>query len=76
MLDLQCVVVNDDALDDQPQYGLTFARIGRVQPGANALGERGEARQRLVRLQALIAQPEQPLVLLLGRWRCSTRARR
>jgi hypothetical protein len=66
MLDLQCVVVDDDALDDEPQYGLPLAGIGRVQPRADAPAERGEARQRLARLQPPAAQPEQLVVLLPG----------
>jgi hypothetical protein len=66
MLDLQCIVVDDDALDDQPEYGLAFARTGRVQPGTDALAEGGEAGQGLTCLQPLIAQPKQPFMLLLG----------
>src|SRR5215217_4591998 len=66
MLDLQCVVVDDDALDDQLEYRLPLAWIGCVQPGADAPAERGKARQCLTCLQSLIAEPKQPLVLLLG----------
>src|SRR6185295_2687724 len=45
MLDLQCVVVDDDALADELEEPLPLAGIGRVQPGADALAERGKARQ-------------------------------
>ena len=55
MLDLQCVVVDDDALDDELEEPLPLAGIGRVQPGADALAERGKARQCLTCLQPLIA---------------------
>ena len=55
MLDLQCVVVDDDALDDQLEYGLVFARAGRVQASADAFAECGQACQRLPRLQSLVA---------------------
>jgi hypothetical protein len=55
MLDLQSVVVDDDALDDELEEPLPLAGIGRVQPGADALAERGKARQCLTCLQPLIA---------------------
>lgn len=55
MLDLQCVVMDDDALDDQPENGLALAGIGDFQPRADARTERGKARQRLARLQPLLA---------------------
>ena len=55
MLDLQGVVVDDDALDDQPQDDLSFGDVGGLQPGADALGKRGQAGERLSGLEPLRA---------------------
>jgi transposase len=65
MLDLQAVVVNDDALDDQLQDSLPFSDAGGVQPRTDALRERGQADQYLLGLKLLLAQAKALLMLLL-----------
>jgi hypothetical protein len=54
MLDLQSVVVDDDALDHQPQDGLTLGAIGGLQSGADALAERDQAGERLLGPELLL----------------------
>jgi hypothetical protein len=54
MLDLQSVVVDDDALDHQPQDGLPLGAIGGLQSGADALAERGQAGERLLGPELLL----------------------
>src|SRR3954454_7619173 len=48
MLDLQAAVTDDDALDYQLQDRLPLGDAGRVQPGADAVAEAGQAGQRLL----------------------------
>jgi transposase len=55
MLDLQCVVMDDDALDDQLQNGLAFDYARSVQSRLDPFTERGQARQRFLGLNALLA---------------------
>jgi len=55
MLDLQGVVVDDDALNHQPQDGLPLGDVGGWQSGADALGERGQAGERLLGPEPLLA---------------------
>jgi hypothetical protein len=50
MVDLQAVLMNDDALDHELQDRLPLGDAGRVQPGADAFAERGQTRQRLLGL--------------------------
>ena len=54
MLDLQSVVVDDDALDHQPQDGLPLGAVGGLQSGADALAERDQAGERLLGPELLL----------------------
>jgi transposase len=65
MLDLQGVVVDDDALDDQPQDGLTLAEISGSQPATDTLAERGQASECFVCLEPLLVKAALPVILLL-----------
>src|SRR4051795_8913984 len=66
MLDLQAAVTDDDALDYQLQDRLPLGDAGRVQPGADAVAEAGQAGQRLIGVDPSLAQPAMLLVVLLG----------
>jgi len=55
MADLQVVLVNDDALDDELQDCLLLGERGFVQPAAHAFAERGQVEQELLGLSALAA---------------------
>lgn len=55
MADLQAVLVNDDALDDELQDCLLLSERGFVQPAAHAFAERGQVKQELLGLGALAA---------------------
>jgi len=66
MLDLQAVVVDDDALDDQLQDRLSLCGAGGLQPRADALGETSQADQCLLSLKLLLSQAKVLLMLLLG----------
>src|SRR4051794_9653567 len=66
MLDLQAAVTDDDALDYQLQDRLPLGDAGRVQPGADAVAEAGEAGQRLIGVDPSLAQPAMLLMVLLG----------
>ena len=65
MLDLQGIVMDDDALDDEPHNVLTFAGVGSRQTGADALAERGDAFESLPGLEAFLGHPALMSVLLL-----------
>src|SRR5215210_8387982 len=54
MLDLQCAVMDDDALDYQLQNGLAFDHARSVQSRSDPFTERGQARQRFLGLNALL----------------------
>ena len=56
MLDLDAVVVHDDALDDQLQDRLPLGDARGLQPGGDPRAEGREALQRRVRTQALLLQ--------------------
>src|SRR4051794_35032952 len=66
MLDLQAAVTDDDALDYQLQDRLPLGDAGRVQPGADAVAEAGQAGQRLIGVDPSLAQPAMLLMVLLG----------
>jgi len=53
--DLQAVLVDDDALDDELQDRLLLGERGLVQPAAHAFAERGQVAQDLLGLGALAA---------------------
>jgi hypothetical protein len=53
--DLQTVLVDDDALDDELQDRLLLGEGGLVQPAAHAFAERGQIEQDLLGLGALAA---------------------
>ncbi len=55
MLDLQAAVMNDDPFDHQLQDGLPLGDAGRVQPGADAFAKPGQARQRVLGMDPLLA---------------------
>ena len=65
MLDLQAIVMNNDALDYQLQDSLAFGDAGSLQPGANALRESCQAGQYLLSLKLLLTQTKALLMLLL-----------
>ena len=56
MLDLDMVVVDDDALDDQLQDRLPLGDVRALQPCRDAPAERRQAVERLVRVQPPLAQ--------------------
>jgi transposase len=56
MLDLDMVVVDDDALDDQLQDRLPLGDVCALQPCRDAPAERRQAVERLVRVQPPLAQ--------------------
>ncbi len=53
--DLQAVLVDDDALDDELQDCLLLGERGFVQPAAHAFAEHGQVEQELLGLSALAA---------------------
>ena len=55
MADLQVVLMDDDALDDELQDCLLFGERSFVQPPAHAFAERGQVEQELLGLGALAA---------------------
>jgi transposase len=63
MLDLQAIVMNDDALDNQLQNSLAFGDADGLQPGADALRERCQAGQYLLSLKLLRTQTKALLML-------------
>ena len=65
MLDLQGVVVDDDALDDQPQDSLALAKISGLQSATDTLAERGQVGKCFVCLEALLVKAALSVILLL-----------
>lgn len=55
MADLQAVLVDDDALDNELQDGLLLGERGVVQPAAHAFAERSQVEQEFLGLGALAA---------------------
>jgi hypothetical protein len=65
MLDLQGVVVDDDALDNQPQDSLALAKISGLQSATDTLAERGQVGECFVCLEPLLVKAALPVILLL-----------
>src|SRR3954449_11510640 len=55
MADLQTVLMNDDALDDELQNGLLVGEAGLVQAAVQAAAERGEVGCHYLRLDPALA---------------------
>ena len=66
MLDLDVVVMHDDALDDELQDRLPLGDARRLQPSGNPRDESRKAFKRCERALALFLQAAQLGVLLLG----------
>jgi hypothetical protein len=66
MLDLHCVVMDNNALDHQFEDSLLFADAGRLQSGGDTLTEGDEIGHGLPGSQLLFAQATVAFVLLFG----------
>src|SRR5918993_95309 len=66
MTDLQRVLVDDDALDDELQDSLTLAEVGVLEPRADPLAEGSHVRQHRLGTDALFDQAAVLVALLHG----------